>query len=571
VTFPSVHRYHDGTKHHFNNFARSLGYLDWSSQPRPFRTFAGTKAFPLYPTPSVSAGGYTPRSTTYAQLFDGDGVVEQVSAAAIGDVLRHALGLSAWKRFEKSRWSLRVNPSSGNLHPTEAYIVCGAVAGLSGTPAVYHYAADRHSLELRCAVDAPAWMSACAGREDILLIALTSIHWREAWKYGERAFRYCQHDLGHAMAAVGVSAALAGWRTRLLPAWSHRSIATLSGIDRDEDFIEAEREEPACLLAVSATDVPAALNRDGHALVEAVRNGRWSGRASQLSENHVEWTFIDEIARETEDPGHPVVFETLARNTGPAFVSQSAVSPRLVDCSPPQGEPGEARGYRAGQLDARAIILRRRSAVAFDGQSAIDGLVFFDMLSRIVPGRHAPWDVLWWTPRIHLVLFVHRVDGVAPGLYLLARDPQALDRLQASCGREFLWEPAHDTVPVMCLARGDCRMLAKRLSCDQDIAADGFFSLGMIADFDASLGAHGRSFYRHLFWESGVVGQALYLEAEAAGTRSTGIGCFYDDPVHDVLGLQGHAFQSLYHFTVGMPVDDTRLTTEPGYGWEAKS
>ena len=60
------------------------------------------------------------------------------------------------------------------------------------------------------------------------------------------------------MAAVGVSAALAGWRTRLLPAWSHRSIATLSGIDRDEDFIEAEREEPACLLAVSATDVPAA-------------------------------------------------------------------------------------------------------------------------------------------------------------------------------------------------------------------------------------------------------------------------------------------------------------------------
>jgi nitroreductase len=93
----------------------------------------------------------------------------------------------------------------------------------------------------------------------------------------------------------------------------------------------------------------------------------------------------------------------------------------------------------------------------------------------------------------------------------------------------------------------------------------------MIADFDASLRAHGASFYRHLFWESGVVGQALYLDAEAAGARATGIGCFYDDPVHDVLGLQGHAFQSLYHFTVGMPVDDTRLTTEPGYGWEAGS
>jgi nitroreductase len=216
----------------------------------------------------------------------------------------------------------------------------------------------------------------------------------------------------------------------------------------------------------------------------------------------------------------------------------------------------------------RAIVLQRRSAVAFDGRSTIDSSTFYGMLSRTMPGRDAAWNVQWWSPRIHFLIFVHRVDAVAPGLYLLARDPSALDRLRTACGRGFLWERAHDDLLLMCLARGECRSLAKRLSCDQDIAADGFFSLGMIADFDASLDAHGASFYRNLFWESGAVGQALYLEAEAAGVRSTGIGCFYDDPVHDVLGLQGHAFQSLYHFTVGLPVEDTRLTTEPGYGWD---
>jgi hypothetical protein len=63
----------------------------------------------------------------------------------------------------------------------------------------------------------------------------------------------------------------------------------------------------------------------------------------------------------------------------------------------------------------------------------------------------------------------------------------------------------------------------------------------------------------------------LDLEAEAAGARATGIGCFYDDPVHDVLGMQTHAFQSLYHFSVGVPVDDARLTTEPGYSWELRA
>src|SRR5438093_10376672 len=106
------------------------------------------------------------------------------------------------------------------------------------------------------------------------------------------------------------------------------------------------------------------------------------------------------------------------------------------------------------------------------------------------------------------------------------------------------------------------------MGCYHVIAVDGFFILGMIAEFTASLDDYGPSFYRKLFWESGIVGQVLYLEAEAAGARATGIGCFYDDPVHEVLGLTGHTFQSLYHFTVGMPVEDTRLTTEPGYAWE---
>jgi hypothetical protein len=57
----------------------------------------------------------------------------------------------------------------------------------------------------------------------------------------------------------------------------------------------------------------------------------------------------------------------------------------------------------------------------------------------------------------------------------------------------------------------------------------------------------------------------LYLEAEAAGVRSTGIGCYFDEVFHDLLGLQTDAFQSLYHFTVGGPIEDSRLTTLTPY------
>jgi hypothetical protein len=193
---------------------------------------------------------------------------------------------------------------------------------------------------------------------------------------------------------------------------------------------------------------------------------------------------------------------------------------------------------------------------------------FFGMLARVMPSTAAPWNGLWWPPHIHLALFVHRVDDLAPGLYLLPRRQQAVDQLRAAFGREFLWDPVAEEPPLICLARGDCRRLAARLSCDQDIAGDGFFSLGMIAEFEDGLATFGPAFYRNLFWESGVVGQLLYLEAEAAAARATGIGCFFDDPVHEVFGLRGHTFQSLYHFSVGTPVEDVRLTTEPGYDWE---
>src|SRR5438105_15742568 len=67
----------------------------------------------------------------------------------------------------------------------------------------------------------------------------------------------------------------------------------------------------------------------------------------------------------------------------------------------------------------------------------------------------------------------------------------------------------------------------------------------MLAEYEASLVAHGPSFYRRLYWEAGAIGQVLYLEAEAAGVRATGLGCYFDDPVHQVFGFRDLEFQSL--------------------------
>ena len=214
---------------------------------------------------------------------------------------------------------------------------------------------------------------------------------------------------------------------------------------------------------------------------------------------------------------------------------------------------------------AGEIIRQRRSLLACDGKTSIPAERFYRMLSRTMP---VPWDAIPWKPAIHFGLFVHRVEGIDPGLYALARDPGKLEKLKGSMHAHFAWEAPPGCpreLPLFVLERGDARALATQVSCRQDIAGDGAFSLGMLAEYQAALVQHGPSFYRRLFREAGAIGQVLYLEAEAAGVRSTGIGCFFDDPVHQVFGLRSLEFQSLYHFTVGGYVDDPRLTTLPPY------
>ena len=220
-------------------------------------------------------------------------------------------------------------------------------------------------------------------------------------------------------------------------------------------------------------------------------------------------------------------------------------------------------------ISAGQIIHQRRSLLACDGRTSLPASRFYRMLERVMPLPGCmPWDAIRWAPTIHCGLFVHRVEGIDSGLYALARDAGKVQQLKAAMHPHFAWQsppgcPA--ALPLFLLERGDARALAAQVSCGQEIAGDGAFSLGMLAEYQAALVAHGPWFYRRLFWEAGLIGQVLYLEAEAAGVRSTGIGCFFDEPVHQVFGLRDLEFQSLYHFTVGGAVDDPRLTTLAPY------
>jgi SagB-type dehydrogenase family enzyme len=475
-------------------------------------------------------------SAPYVDLYKNGAIVPRpCNLQNMAALLELAFGLSASKQYGANQWALRCNPSSGNLHPTEVYVVAQACAGIPD--GVHHYLSSEHVLEQRCRFATSPVQQAQTG----FLLGLSSIHWREAWKYGERAFRYCQHDVGHAIACARYAAATLGWQARLLSDWSDEAIASL-GLDRAQDFVAAEREYPDVMLWVETAGnlpVPQASPAAGACA--------WTGQANRLSPQHAhDWPVIDAVASVCAKP-----------ETHTLIWPESKLAPKLAQ---PLPSACEAR--------ASTIIKQRRSAQAFDGVSSISAATFYRMLDMTLPRAQVPpWDVLAWPPRIHLALFVHRVDGLVPGVYLLLRNAHIEQRMRTSLSDAFEWVraencPAHLTLYRLIAA--DTRDAAKALSCHQEIAADGAFSLGMLAEFESSV-ADAPWVYRQLFWECGILGQVLYLEAEAAGVRGTGIGCFFDDGVHALLGIEGHWLQSLYHFTVGGGLTDTRLQTFAPY------
>ncbi len=189
--------YHELTKHSAQSLRRTQHFLDWRNMPDPFRHYQGVPVLDL-PAPDLPA--HSPNPGT--QTEDG--------AAFLSQLLFYSAAISASKLVPSTgyRYALRVNPSSGNLHPTEFHFLA---RGLKQWPdGLYHYRPSSHMAEQRAIGD--------LGREWVLnpapiVFVLTSIAWREEWKYRDRAYRYCLHDIGHAWQALALAAGAMGCDT----------------------------------------------------------------------------------------------------------------------------------------------------------------------------------------------------------------------------------------------------------------------------------------------------------------------------------------------------------------------
>ncbi len=217
----TVRRYHEQTKHRPGRPSASPYGLEWSREPELLKRYPR-----LHPEPPPEA---------------------------LGSLLR--LGAGVHPRRGDPHY--RTFMSAGALHPVELYVATGA--GLS------HYHPDEGALYRLRAEDPRAALSRAAVAPELssagLVVVLTGILWRTAWKYGARGWRHVFWDAGAMLA--NLLALTADADPRLLVAFVDGEVAELVRAD-------PQWEAPVALLAIGASDPssgPARLERLGEASV----------------------------------------------------------------------------------------------------------------------------------------------------------------------------------------------------------------------------------------------------------------------------------------------------------------
>lgn len=336
--------YHESTKHSTESLRRNRHGLDWQNMPDPFRHYEGAPVLDL-PADPPAPGAATP-----------DG------AAFLSQLLFYSAAISASKRVPSTgfTYALRVNPSSGNLHPTEFHFI---TRGLKDWPdGLYHYRPSSHMAEQR----ASGRFEGTAAVEFLL----TSIAWREAWKYRDRAYRYCLHDIGHAWQSLAMAAEAMGCATFAAGHFDDDALAASFRLHPDE--------WPMLGLRLSGAAIP--IDDADTAATE------WhEGQANALSVHVIPYASIEAVHAATKRLGHP-----------------------------PTGKPSRNPALpRYGEL-AR----RRRSALDFDPSA---GSMPLSRLAAILTAATQPLSADFAdTPIIQLYLYAHGIEGLPRGVYRYA-------------------------------------------------------------------------------------------------------------------------------------------------------
>ncbi|MBI5747250.1 MAG: SagB/ThcOx family dehydrogenase [Nitrospirae bacterium] len=508
--------YHDATKHSFLSVRSGDLPLDWEIKPSEYKIYKGCPktdlgkemVFPdLAALEAVKKGGY-------------GGTRSVMSIPILAGILHLSYGHTAKKVYPGTTYYLRSSPSAGALYPVEVYLHINGIDGIAD--GLYHYTPCDSSIYLLRGGDFREIISEATGGDRAILsadltIILSTIFWRSAWKYKERAYRYCLLDTGHLAGNILAAGSSFDMGPSVIESFVDSDINHLLGID-------GEREAAQLIIAFETgkSYIPS-LNKVGICDLPKIKDPLgYQGEAALSLINKLH------SASSYKDRGEFMKFagkETLSDDDEEedkiGDISRLAIPDKV---SMPNAKIGD-------------IILRRRSSrdfqktnIPFAALSLILHYSFQGYRSDITEGGSMLLDTY---------IVINGVDGMRPGLYCFNRDEGCIAKIKIRGVKD---RDLRDEVTYLCLEQRLCG----------NASAVFFFT----ADLKNMISRYGERIYRSIHLEAGILGENIYLSAKAIGIGATGIGAFYDDDAADFLTISRTGGKVIYVMAIGIQSND---------------
>ncbi|MBW2624445.1 MAG: SagB/ThcOx family dehydrogenase, partial [Deltaproteobacteria bacterium] len=217
----SASEYHRRTKYGLDRLPK--GGLDASSQPETLKAYKNTQTVPFSKElvlPRIEAARALPGNFQRKP--------EPLSLDFLARLLYMSYGFTAQVDYQTEVFYYRSVPSAGALYPVEIYLTAKGVEGLED--GLYHYNLGDFSLDILCPGAPPSGIPAPA-------IFLSAIFFRSAWKYKERAFRYCLLDTGHVAENIGIISPTLGLGADFTADFDDHAVNEYLGLESEKEAV----------------------------------------------------------------------------------------------------------------------------------------------------------------------------------------------------------------------------------------------------------------------------------------------------------------------------------------------
>lgn len=221
-----VLQYHEFSSESRSSVFRRAQGVEWGAAPPEFKAYPDAQTIQLAKAnlQQVSLGSALRAPASRSQ---------PLRLEELGEMLYLTAGITATRGGNH----YRAAPSSGALFPAEVYLQVRRVQGLPA--AWYHYDPQFHRLHL---LSAPLLADGLAGESaeqaDVLLV-VSSIFRRTAYKYRDRAFRYAAADIGHLLENLRLASHAAAMQAQLLMRFDEAQLAQTLALDSKEEGVLA--------------------------------------------------------------------------------------------------------------------------------------------------------------------------------------------------------------------------------------------------------------------------------------------------------------------------------------------